>query len=194
MNDQKEALIHMNGFQGLGDKPIKVSMAIPKPCLSEASKMAEQSNRYSEMYENYQADRGAWGNYGVYQQSKSAPVIVSGSTKAPVIGGAVLDWDLMMMDNDDDDDSDEEKDELKKEMEENRLIEHDVPVNVDAMNTEFIERSNEVWDAVERDRWIYCFDNDEGFAPSAKRGTKRTRAQAFDPPNLDESQEQQLDL
>ena len=34
----------------------------------------------------------------------------------------------------------------------NFFIEYDVPVNVDAMNAEFIKRSEEVWDAVEQDR------------------------------------------
>ena len=57
MNDQREALIHMNGFDGLG-QPMKVSMAIPKPCLSEASALAEkQSSQYQHMYADYQYDR-----------------------------------------------------------------------------------------------------------------------------------------
>merc|ERR1719288_605364 len=34
-NDQREALIHMNGFAGLNEnkRPIKVSIAVPKPGL-----------------------------------------------------------------------------------------------------------------------------------------------------------------
>ena len=43
-------------------------MAVPKPCLSESSKLAEkQSSQYSHMYENYWSDKDAWGNYGAYQ-------------------------------------------------------------------------------------------------------------------------------
>ena len=43
-------------------------MAVPKPCLSESSKLAEkQSAQYSHMYENYWSDKDAWGNYGAYQ-------------------------------------------------------------------------------------------------------------------------------
>ena len=34
------------------------------------------------------------------------------------------------------------------------------------MNAEFIARSQEVWDAVERDRWIYNLENDDGIAPN----------------------------
>ena len=67
LNDQREALIHMNGFNGLGEKPIKVSMAIPKHTL--ASNIGDNSAQYSHMYESYWSDRGAWANYGSYQVS-----------------------------------------------------------------------------------------------------------------------------
>lgn len=171
MNDQREALIHMNGFDGLG-QPIKVSMAIPKPCLSEASALAEkQSSQYSHMYENYQNDRGAWGNYASVQSGagSKAPILVSGAAQA----ATGLDWDLLMM-------SDEDEDELAG----NRLIEHDTPVNVDAMNAEFIERSQEVWDAVEKDRWIYNLENDEGMAPNfRKRSSKKKIASVLQDPD-----------
>ena len=45
------------------------------------------------------------------------------------------------------------------------LLEHNGPVNVDAMNTEYISRSQEVWDSIEADRWLYNLDNDEGILP-----------------------------
>jgi len=190
MNDQREALIHMNGFDGLG-QPMKVSMAIPKPCLSEASALAEkQSSQYSHMYEDYQYDRGAWGNYAAVKPQQSggggakAPILVSTSAQA----ATGLDWDLLMMSDDD-----EDEDELAG----NRLIEHDTPVNVDAMNAEFIERSQEVWDAVEKDRWIYNLENDEGMAPNfrQKSSKKKIASVLQDPdpedPQLDPSQEQE---
>ena len=46
------------------------------------------------------------------------------------------------------------------------LPEYDTPVNVDAMNAAFINRSHEVWDAMEKERWIYNLDNDDGFVPN----------------------------
>ena len=48
------------------------------------------------------------------------------------------------------------------------LLEHNGPVNVDAMNTEYISRSQEVWDSIEADRWLYNLDNDEGILPDFK--------------------------
>ena len=62
----------------------------------------------------------------------------------------------------------------------NRLIEHDMPVNVDAMNAEFIERSQEVWDAVEKDRWIYNLENDEGMAPNFRQKDLTSKKTAVD--------------
>ena len=46
---------------------------------------------------------------------------------------------------------------------------HELPVNVDAMNAEFIARSEEVWESIEKDRWIYNLENDEGFVPNFKK-------------------------
>lgn len=185
MNDQREALIHMNGFVGIHGhpgEPIKVSMAVPKQSLSEASKLAEkQSAQYSHMYENYWSDKDAWGNYGTYQgnssqSSQTAPTLTTARYYAgraparPVIAAHgtdnSIDWDLLGIDSEDgDSDLDDEK-KAEKELAENRLIEYDSPINVDAMNAEFIARSQEVWDAVERDRWIYNLENDDGIAPN----------------------------
>ncbi len=51
---------------------------------------------------------------------------------------------------------------------------HSLPINVDAMNSEFVARSQEVWDAVERDRWLYDLDKDEGFVPNFKKKGEKT--------------------
>merc|ERR1712088_670502 len=142
---------------------------------------------YSHMYENYLSDKSAWGNYGAYQGSGSSsqqigPALTTARYYAgrapvrPIVGnsnaGETLDWDLLGLDSEEDDsDVDEATKELKK-LSENRLIEYDIPVNVDAMNAEFIARSQEVWDAVEKDRWIYNLENDDGIAPNFNKSRK----------------------
>lgn len=35
----------------------------------------------------------------------------------------------------------------------NYLLDHDLPLNVDAMNMDFIRKSQEVWDVIEEDRY-----------------------------------------
>lgn len=215
MNDQREALIHMNGFVGIPGhpgKPIKVSMAVPKPCLSESSKIAEkQSSQYSHMYENYWSDKDAWGNYGAYQGSgshnhQSVPTLTTAryyAGRAPVravIGDSgvenSLDWDLLGLDSDDGNESDvDEATKIERDLSENRLIEYDIPVNVDAMNAEFIARSQEAWDAVEKDRWIYNLENDDGIAPNFNKNRKcKNIAKLDDTASIEQPTNASLDL
>ena len=49
------------------------------------------------------------------------------------------------------------------------FLEWDVPVNVDAMNRELMERSLEAWDAMDRDRWIYSFDTEDSIVPDFEK-------------------------
>jgi len=162
--DQRDALIHMNGFTGMGEKPIKVSMAIPKKKPGggggtdpEESLGSRGTGQYSYYYESYWADQAAWGNYAsiasggkqfIHQAMNNA-----GNTDtyhAPVND----DW-------------------LHDEEDESRIIEWDVPVNIDAMNKEFMDRSNETWDAIERDRWLYSFDTEDSIIPDFEKPLDR---------------------
>lgn len=158
-NDQREALIHMNGFQGLGSKPIKVSVAIPKPGLSEGTSLmadAYSNPSYTPYYEQYWSDKAAWSNYGSFQGQTSAPQPVLLSSQALA---AAQDFDF----NDEEQEGDEEK-----------LIAYDTPLNVDAMNTEFIARSQQVWADVEKERWLFDLDQEEGFVPNFKKNPRTT--------------------
>ena len=58
----------MNGFYGLGPKPIRVNVAIPKRSLAEATNKI--STTYSDMYESYM-DQNAWSNFGKFQGTKT---------------------------------------------------------------------------------------------------------------------------
>merc|ERR1739842_91965 len=63
-DEQRDALIHMNGFRGMGEKPIKVSMAIPKKKPGKEDEVGSKGGaQYSYYYESYWADQAAWGNY-----------------------------------------------------------------------------------------------------------------------------------
>ncbi len=50
--------------------PFQLSVATPKPGLSEAASLVDDAYSdpsYSGYYEHYWADQAAWGNYGSYQ-------------------------------------------------------------------------------------------------------------------------------
>ena len=52
------------------------------------------------------------------------------------------------------------------------------------MNAEFIARSQEAWDAIEKDRWIYNLENDDGIAPNFNKNRKyKNRTKLHDPTN-----------
>ena len=158
--EQRDALIHMNGFRGMGEKPIKVSMAIPK------TKMEEQmlgnrggQGQYSYYYEQYWADQAAWGNYAQLRGKKG----VEEKEKKKSAREESRLWEEWL-----DTDSEEEDDE--------RPVPWDVPVNVELMNRQFMERSVEAWAGVERDRWLYCFDTEDSILPDFEKpapGMKR---------------------
>ena len=148
--EQRDALIHMNGFRGMGEKPIKVSMAIPK------TKMEEQmlgnrggQGQYSYYYEQYWADQAAWGNYAQLRGKKGVEEKEEKKKSAREENRLWEEWL--------DTDSEEEDDE--------RPVPWDVPVNVELMNRQFMERSVEAWAGVERDRWLYCFDTEDSILP-----------------------------
>ena len=42
----------------------------------------------------------------------------------------------------------------------------------------FFSKSNEVWDGIEKDRWLYNLDGDEGILPKFK---KNNRKRAYEP-------------
>ena len=159
--EQRDALIHMNGFRGMGEKPIKVSMAIPK------TKMEEQmlgnrggQGQYSYYYEQYWADQAAWGNYAQLRGKKG---VEEKEEKKKSAREESRLWEEWL-----DTDSEEEDDE--------RPVPWDVPVNVELMNRQFMERSVEAWAGVERDRWLYCFDTEDSILPDFEKpapGMKR---------------------
>ena len=151
LNDQRDALIHMNGFRGLGKKPIRVTVAIPKRSLVEATNNI--STTYSDMFSNHLTDQNSWTNFGT-SQGVSPAIIFSYN----------INNSEDLFENDEDSDKDEE-----------RLIDHNGPVLVEAMNTEYFARSQEVWDSIEADQWFYNLDMDEGILPDFNSTRNKSR-------------------
>jgi len=162
-DEQRDALIHMNGFRGMGEKPIKVSMAIPKKKPGKEDEVGSKGGaQYSYYYESYWADQAAWGNYASLPGVKRpGHAHVEGHGRqflANARNNAGTSDPYTQPHNDNDDWLDDEEDE-------DRIIEWDIPVNVDAMNKEFMERSIEAWEGIERDRWLYSFDTEDSIIP-----------------------------
>ncbi len=162
----------MNGFRGMGDKPIKVSMAIPKNKLGKDDEVGKKGGgQYSYFYEAYWADKAAWTNYASYHGQSGRQAIEYQNTMA-VAGGAssqFIQTARMNADNVDNFHAPYNDDWLHDEEDESRIIEWDVPVNVDAMNREFMDRSLSAWDSIDKDRWLYDFDTEDSILPDFEK-------------------------
>ena len=113
--------------------------------------------QYGNYYEPYYADQAAWGNYATLSGGRAQFVgasKINAGTSDPYNMPHNDDW-------------------LADEEDEQRIIEWDVPVNVDAMNKEFMERSVQTWDRIEKDRWLYSFDTEDSIIPDFEKPLDR---------------------
>lgn len=129
--EQKHCLINMNGFKGLGTKPIKMSSAIPKAHrqFSSSSVLAggySSSQDYSQQIEA----TSYWQGYTTWQTPKQeiGPNSWLNNVQPPNELG-------------------QPKDELE-------LIDHSTHVDVDAWNRDLMERDFNMWDALESSKWL----------------------------------------
>ncbi|XP_063609517.1 tRNA selenocysteine 1-associated protein 1-like [Penaeus indicus] len=129
-DEYKDALTHMNGFKGLGQKPLKVSYAVPKK--QHYPGMNHMGGDYSQYYEQYWNNYAAWQNYGTYYDPYSSSY---GDYNTGLEGG-----------------TGDAKDTSKEDFE---PVEWNVPIDVDKANSEYIERSEELWQAIEKARWTF---------------------------------------
>jgi len=181
--EQRDALIHMNGFRGMGNKPIKVSMAIPKNKMGKDDEVGKKGGggQYSYFYESYWADKAAWSNYASYQGRLGGSKAIQYQNAAQP-NNQFIHTARINADNADNFHAPYNDDWLHDEEDDKRIIEWNVPVNVDSMNKEFMERSVEAWDNVDRDRWLYNFDTEDSIIPDFDKpvGAKARRTREDD--------------
>ncbi|XP_076044446.1 tRNA selenocysteine 1-associated protein 1-like isoform X2 [Oratosquilla oratoria] len=131
-DEYKDALTHMNGYKGLGQRPLKVSYAVPKK--SHYTTMNHMGGGdYNQYYEQYWNNYAAWQNYGSYYDPYSGSYGGYGC-----VAGV-----------------EEEKENNKEEFE---PVEWNTPINVDQANKDYLRRSEEFWSAMERSRWDFWDD------------------------------------
>jgi len=82
--DQKACLIDMNGYKGLGNKPLKISNAVPKSKQAAAAAAAEESlnekaHAYLEYWQNYNQWNSQYGS-SYYDQYNNTTTTTSSSS------------------------------------------------------------------------------------------------------------------
>lgn len=163
--EQKAALWEMNGFLGLGTRPIKICNAVPKPKgeldsptsvqasygydSSIANQLiADPSAQYTyDASANYWQGYNAWQNYydqggdpsAYYQQS-----LQQAHSNPQTLAQHAEAWSQSVTNYE----------RQKREEEENKLVEHQNVLDVDKMNREMVERDKNLWDALESSKWL----------------------------------------
>ncbi|XP_050540845.1 tRNA selenocysteine 1-associated protein 1-like [Daktulosphaira vitifoliae] len=126
--EQKHCLNNMNGFPGLGSKPIKVSSVIPKSerhivVASNDSQGYKSTQDYGQYFEtNY------WHRYSMWNQTqgqKCVPKPESISESSNIKTNSNL-----------------------------TLVDYKKTIDIDALNKELISQDYNLWDALESSKWL----------------------------------------
>ncbi|XP_028028550.1 tRNA selenocysteine 1-associated protein 1 [Bombyx mandarina] len=141
-DEQRNALYAMNGYCGLGTKPLKICTAVPKPKsnLTTAQSTSTTSTAtytsgtdYNQYYDPsaYWQNYSAWsGYYGQGEQVTTAavqPAVASETTPAVAV---------------------------KTQTDDLVLVDHKKPIDVDHMNNEFLDVNISLWDSLEGSQWF----------------------------------------
>ncbi|XP_014358897.2 tRNA selenocysteine 1-associated protein 1 [Papilio machaon] len=140
--EQRNALYAMNGYTGLGTKPLKICTAVPKPKGATTTQNSTASvssntayNSGSQDYNQYYNPSAYWQNYsawsGYYGQGDQSTVAGTTPVAEPVQAAVV-----------------------KAQNDELALVEHKKTIDIDQMNQEFLEPELSLWDALESSQWF----------------------------------------
>ncbi|XP_021182142.2 tRNA selenocysteine 1-associated protein 1 [Helicoverpa armigera] len=140
--EQRNALYAMNGYTGLGSKPLKICTAVPKPKGNSSNQNPSgpttpnstfsSGSEYNQYYDPsaYWQNYSAWsGYYGQGEQGAAAAqtVPVADVTLPPAAA---------------------------KQNDELALVDHKKVINIDEMNEEFLDPELSLWDCLEESQWF----------------------------------------
>lgn len=160
-DEQQDALYKMNGYIGLGSKPLRICNAVPKPkdgitptttistptAASILASYAEYNPAAATGYSTYDPSSQYWQNYNwqnyydqqAQQQQIDYSAYQAAQTQvydAHAVAGMAGHHQQQQMDDD------------------LALVEHKMVVDVDKLNNETNERDCNFWDQLERSKWL----------------------------------------
>ncbi|MBN3298969.1 TSP1L protein, partial [Amia calva] len=146
-NEQKKAMEECQNASGLGGKPIRISIAVAK-----SNKMNYQQNQnynYTQYYQQYQNYYSQWGydpynsynyGYGPYGATPTAPGMVGPPTTTDSTSVSTETQDPQTLGS-------------TEEAEEESVEDPDLQIDIDALNRQFMERSEELYDSLMNCHW-----------------------------------------
>ncbi|XP_068620366.1 tRNA selenocysteine 1-associated protein 1 [Battus philenor] len=140
--EQRNALYAMNGYTGLGTKPLKICTAVPKPKSAVTTQSVTPTTTTSATYSSgteysqYYDPSAYWQNYsawsGYYGQSEQSAVVVAAAPVTEPAQAAAV----------------------KAQTDDLALVEHKKNIDVDQMNQEFLDPELSLWDGLEASQWF----------------------------------------
>lgn len=168
-DEQKNALYEMNGFIGLGSKPLKICNAVPKPKseLNEAlgngtgsSPSAASLLGYGTAttdYSQYYDPSSYWQNYSAWQGYYDATGTTADAYAAyqmPAAQTAVDSSAVYAQQQAAYEHHQHHHHHAQVEDEELTLVDHKFILDVDKLNRELMERDRNLYDALESSKWM----------------------------------------
>uniref|UniRef100_A0A1B0CKS9 tRNA selenocysteine-associated protein 1 n=1 Tax=Lutzomyia longipalpis TaxID=7200 RepID=A0A1B0CKS9_LUTLO len=160
--EQKNALYEMNGYIGLGSRPLKICNAVPKPKGASSSTSSTPATPsatsilqsaysgaadYTQYYDPSYWQGYAWQGYYDQQQGADATAYYHQAMSHHAGSGHTTstqsDWS-----------SHHHAYEAPHEDEDMSLVEHKFTLDADKLNRETVERDRNLWDALESSKWL----------------------------------------
>ncbi|XP_031632332.1 tRNA selenocysteine 1-associated protein 1 [Contarinia nasturtii] len=160
--EQKSALYEMNGYIGLGSKPLKICNAVPKPknttnAVTNSTDSATISNLTATNsiadFSQYYDPTTYWQNNSLYGQQTSQwydPSTAAAYYQQQAAAHIQQENATIQQQND----PNLMTQIYNQQNEDLTLIDHKIPIDIDQMNRESIERDRNFYDALESSKWM----------------------------------------
>ncbi|XP_038653054.1 tRNA selenocysteine 1-associated protein 1-like isoform X2 [Scyliorhinus canicula] len=139
--EQKKALEECQNSKGLGGKPIRISIAVPKSAKTKPEYQPTATYNYTQYYQQYYSQ---WGYDPYASYSYGYPQY--GSTEAPAITSSLI-TDMAQLSEF------QQNSTITEETEEEPLEDPDPKLDIDEVNKEFMEQSEELYDSLMNCHW-----------------------------------------
>ncbi|CAH2042304.1 unnamed protein product, partial [Iphiclides podalirius] len=140
--EQRNALYAMNGYTGLGTKPLKICTAVPKPkgvaTTQNATTATTTNTTYSSgaEYNQYYDPSAYWQNYsawsGYYGQGEQNTAVAPPAPVADTAQAAAV----------------------KAQNDDLALVDHKKTIDIEEMNQDFVDPEISLWDGLEASQWF----------------------------------------
>lgn len=136
--EQRNALHAMNGYTGLGTKPLKICTAVPKPknaVTTQNSTLTTMTPSYSSNtdYNQYYDPSAYWQNYSAWSGYYGQEQAVVAATALPAEAAQAA---------------------AKAHADDLALVDHKKTLDVDHLNQEFLDPELSLWDGLEASQWF----------------------------------------